>query len=180
MGNQHSKKKPTKERKSLRWIPPEDCLIKINVDGAFMNNGDASIVVVIRNSEGTVLLSAWRVLSHAVNAEEVELMACREGVALAVEWTPMHAIFESDCLSALQLLSKQGEQRSSSMFLVKEICDTARRMTSLRFHHVKRDQNVVAHELAQFAKRLFHSAVWRNRAPTSVEQIVAHERNFVR
>ena len=71
-----------------------------------MNNGDASLGVVIRNSEGIVLLSAWRVLSHAASAEEVELMACREGVALAAEWTPMPAILESDCLSTIQLLRK--------------------------------------------------------------------------
>ena len=61
--NQHSKVKSTKEKMNLRWIPPEDGQIKINVDGAFTNNGDASVGVVIRNSEGTVLLSAWRVIS---------------------------------------------------------------------------------------------------------------------
>ena len=48
---------------NLRWVPPEDGQIKINVDGAFTNNGGASVGVVIRNSEGTILLSAWRVIS---------------------------------------------------------------------------------------------------------------------
>ena len=106
-------------------------------------------------------------------------MACREGLALAAEWTPLPTILESDCISAIQLLSKPGEQRSPSMFLVKEICDLARGMPSIHFHHVKGEQNVVAHELAQLAKRLFQSAVWHNRAPTCVEQLVAHDCNPV-
>ena len=59
--------------------------------------------------------------------------------------------------------SKQArEQRSLSMFLVKEICDFAQCMPSLHFHHVKGEQNVVAYELAQLAKRLYPSAVWRD------------------
>ena len=106
-------------------------------------------------------------------------MACREGLALAAEWTPLPTILESDCLSAIQLLSKPGEQRSPSMFLVKEICDLARGMPSLRFRHVKREQNVGAHELAQLTKWLFHSAVWCNCVPTCVEQLVAHDCNPV-
>ena len=61
--NKHSKVKSTKEKMNLRWVPPEDGQIKINVDGAFTNNGGASVGVVIRNSEGTILLSAWRVIS---------------------------------------------------------------------------------------------------------------------
>ena len=84
---------------------------------------------------------------------------------------------ESDSLSAIQLLSKQGEQRSPSMFLVKEICDLTRGMSSLRrFRYVKREENVVAHELAQLAKRLFHSAVCI--AQPSFD-LVAHVCNFV-
>ena len=65
------------------------------------------------------------------------------------------------------------------MFLIKEICNLARGIPLLRLLHVKREQNVVAHELAQLAKRLFQSAVWHNRAPTCVEQLVAHDCNFV-
>ncbi|KAF8720510.1 hypothetical protein HU200_023756 [Digitaria exilis] len=59
-----------------------------NVDGAFTVQGDASIGVVIRDEKVKVLLTAWRVVSNAANAEEVELMACKEGITLAAEWTP--------------------------------------------------------------------------------------------
>ncbi|KAF8668901.1 hypothetical protein HU200_052106 [Digitaria exilis] len=79
---------------------------------------------------------------YAASTEEVELIACREGVKLAAEWVPRLAILE------------------------------------FVFSHVKREQNRVAHELAQIARRLSHCAVWRNRAPVCVEQLVAHDCNF--
>ena len=79
-----------------RWQAPDPGSIKVNVDGAFKGNGEASIGVVIRDSKCVVLLSAWRVIFHAASAEEVELLACREGISLAVEWTPGPAILETD------------------------------------------------------------------------------------
>jgi hypothetical protein len=39
--------------------------------------------VVMRDEKGDVLLSAWGTTKHAASAEEVELIACREGVKLA-------------------------------------------------------------------------------------------------
>jgi len=87
-----------------RWQAPGPGSIKINVDGAFKGNGEASIGVIIRDSTGSVLLSAWRVVSNAANAEEVELMACWEGISLAVEWTPMPTILETDCTAAVKFL----------------------------------------------------------------------------
>ena len=36
----------------------------------------------------SVLLLAWRAVFDAANAEEVEALACKEGIELAVEWMP--------------------------------------------------------------------------------------------
>ena len=69
----------------MRWSVPSKGWIKINVDGAFKKNGDASLGVVIRDDAGKVLLSAWRVVDNASNAEEVEILVCKEGLALAVD-----------------------------------------------------------------------------------------------
>ncbi|GJN25469.1 hypothetical protein PR202_gb13298 [Eleusine coracana subsp. coracana] len=57
--------------------------------------------MVIRDSQGTALLTSWRVLFDSSSAEEVEAMACREGLELAVEWENKKSIVESDCLSVI-------------------------------------------------------------------------------
>ena len=131
----------------MRWSAPTKGWIKINVDGAFKKNGDACLGVVIRDDAGKVLLSAWRVVANASNAEEVEIMACKEGFALAVEWTPYQATLESDCSSVIKYLSDSREQRIPSAFIIKEPKELASTLPGIVFKHVRREQNVVAHEL---------------------------------
>nr|CAB3455114.1 unnamed protein product [Digitaria exilis] len=153
-------------------------MIKINVDGAFVEGDCAGYGVVIRDDKGDVLLSAWGMVHYAASTEEVELIACREGVKLAAEWVPRLAILESDCLVAINFLRRPSDQRSQSVFTIKETVLASEKLPSVVFSHVKREQNRVAHELAQIARRLSHCAVWRNRAPVCVEQLVAHDCNF--
>jgi ribonuclease HI len=87
------------------WKPPAEGYLKINVDGAFdAISGRAGIGVVIRNSTGGVGLSAWKAILHARDAEEVEAMACREGLQLGSAWCRRKVILESDCSSVAKLL----------------------------------------------------------------------------
>ena len=140
---------PVAHEMSLQWEAPGAGRIKVNVDGAFSDRGESSFGVVVRDENAEVRLSAWGVLHNASSAEEVELMACREGLKLVERWAPQPAILESDCLTAINLLSKPGAQMSPSTFIIKETVEIARRLPAVSFNHVKREKNSVAHELAQ-------------------------------
>lgn len=59
--------------------------------------GRSWIGVVIRDEAGRVLLSAWRAMCIAIDAEEGELLACREGLGLAGDWNRRKVIVESGC-----------------------------------------------------------------------------------
>ena len=43
--------------------------------------------MAIRNHLGKIMLSAWKKVFNAGSTEEVEALACREGLLLAAEWT---------------------------------------------------------------------------------------------
>ena len=90
---------------------------------------------------------------------------------------PGQAIVESDCSAVIKYLACPDAQRSPSTFIIRAALEEARKLLKVEFRHIGRDQNGVAHELAQMAKRLRHSAVWRERAPMCVEQIVAQDVN---
>jgi ribonuclease HI len=160
-----------------KWEAPNEGMIKVNVDGAFGENGDAGFGVIIRDDRGAVILSAWGVIHDAASAEETEFFACREGVKLAARWSPQPAIVESDCLTTVKYLQSPSTQRSLSAFILAETLQAAEGLPSIRFQHVGRDKNRVAHELAQLARMLSHSAVWNIRVPVCVEQIVAQDCN---
>lgn len=58
-----------------KWKPPPEGWVKLNVDGAFSAAiGAASIGVIVRDWKGEIL-SAWRVINHGVEAEEIEALA---------------------------------------------------------------------------------------------------------
>lgn len=53
------------------WRKPPVDWVKVNSDGAFVRStGDASAGVVIRDHEGRVLLSSWKVIRNCGSAEE--------------------------------------------------------------------------------------------------------------
>jgi hypothetical protein len=112
------------------------------------------------------------VISNATSAEEVELLACQEGVRLARQWENKPVTLESDCMTTIKLLQTPKAQRSPSRFIIKATC---REASLLQFRHVKREQNNVAHELAQLARRLSHSAIWRDRFPARVVHLVVQD-----
>jgi len=74
--------------------------------------GAAAAGVIIRNSRGSSVLTAWRVLFQCRDAEEVEAAACQEGIRLAARWTDRGMIQETDCLSVLLKLWSGGFDRS--------------------------------------------------------------------
>jgi len=125
-----------------------------------------------------VILSGWKFIDGAGSAEQVEALACREGLALAADWAPLPAIVESDCSVVIKYLNCPSGQRSSSTFLIEDAMEEAGKLPRVEFRHVSRMQNQVAHELAQMAKRLRHSAVWRERVPVCVEQACASDVNL--
>ena len=104
-----------------------------------------------------------------MNAEEVEALACLEGVRLATEWTQSKTIIEFDCSLVIQAACRPGVDKSRLPFIVNDIKHVSRMLTEVRFQFVRREQNEIVHELAQLAKRMSHSAVWHVQVPQCVE-----------
>jgi hypothetical protein len=81
-------------------------------------------------------------------------------------------VLESDCISLKNLFGKRNGERSSLRFILEEALEAGRAIPHWEFVHTGRERNRAAHELAQLAKRTKHSAVWRFRSPSCVEQII--------
>ena len=115
-----------KVRVQERWKPPDEGWIKINVDGAFDNNTcQGGLGIIIRDHLGKVLLSAWFYLSSGRDAEEMEALACKEGLTLAAEWTASPSILESDCANIIKYLHQPERQCSASAFTIQEACSVS-------------------------------------------------------
>jgi ribonuclease HI len=70
---------------------------KLNTDGAFKPGEEAGLGMVLRDHEGEVIFLACRAVAFCTDATEVELMAIEEGLKLALQWTALPFVVETDC-----------------------------------------------------------------------------------
>jgi ribonuclease HI len=161
------------EPKKHTWIPPKVGWVKINVDGAFVEQtGEAGIGILARDHLGVVCFSAWRVLFHCSSPAEAETRACVEGLRLASQWVQMPVIIESDCSRVVHALKTSKEDKSELAFHIREGKELMQIMQEVEIVQVKCERNSAAHLLAQLARRNTHSAVWLRQVPSCIAQQV--------
>nr|CAB3477240.1 unnamed protein product [Digitaria exilis] len=159
------------------WEPPREGWIKVNVDGSFVEQtGEAGVGVIARNWQGEVIFSAWRVIFRCASALEAEALSCVEGLRLATQWAQEPVVLEMDCKCVVEAM-KSGEGRSEVSFLIMEVKELTELIVNWEVVQVKRECNVIAHELAHLARRNCHSAVWLGREPACVIDQVKFECN---
>ncbi|GJN25401.1 hypothetical protein PR202_gb13223 [Eleusine coracana subsp. coracana] len=171
-------KKQKQTRENLKWEPPPLGWAKVNADGAYsQESGIGGAGVIIRDSTGKVLLSAWRVFFEGDSAEEVEARACQEGIDMAAEWIRGQVILESDCATVIQALKNKEPNRSALFFILGDILESCKSSPEVKFQAIRREQNCAAHELAQLAKHTTHTAMWCAQAPRCIEHLIAQDCN---
>jgi ribonuclease HI len=164
----------SKERQ--RWKPPKPGWVKLNVDGAFAK-GVARTGMVLRDEKGAVVAAASRCPRNCRDATEAELMAMEEGLSMAMLWSPLPLIVETDCSEAVELIKEGTPNTSIYSFRVTVIRDLLRERESTVLK-ISRDANVVSHELAKIGRVQLRSDVWFDELPTEVEAARTHDCNF--
>lgn len=158
----------------IKWHPPDPGWTKLNVDGAFSaESGAASTGYVLRNHAGTVIMSGGCNILRASAAEEVEAMACRDGLRSVVQWIEGPVWLESDCSSVVAKLKKTGMTRSRWCFIYQEIKELMQRLPGVGVGFC------VAHELARFTGRNGHDVLLHGQGPACIQALVVHDSNSV-
>lgn len=170
----------TNARRCRPWVRPSAGHVKINVDAAFFqDSGRAGVGVIARDDEGGVILSSGQVLFNCADAEEAEVLACREGVALALQWIDKPVVIETDCLTVCAALKSSSEDRSKLALLLREIKVLANELREVEFNHCNRNQNRVSHILANKACVDVFTKVWVGSFPDFVATAIAIDCNPV-
>ena len=114
-------KQRKKSKEPTKWQKLDAGWIKINVDGAYDDSTrDGGIGVVIRDDRMAIKLTTWKHIVRAEDAEEVEALACVEGMKLAQEWCPARAIVATYCASVVALLQQHEDLQSRLKFIIDE------------------------------------------------------------
>lgn len=131
-----------------RWIPPEEGTSKINMDGVVARDGSCGSFCAVARSSSGVYLGSSVVMTEGVNDPEIlETMACREGLALAMDLQLTKIKRATDCKGVVSDLMK-GSSGSNATILL-ELNQRALSFVSCSFVHEGRRSNVEAHCLAK-------------------------------
>ena len=77
-----------------------------------MLEGNTRVGMVLRDHEGTIIFSSCRHLISCNDILEVELLAMKEGLSLALQWSILSIDLECDCLEAVMMIKGGATNKS--------------------------------------------------------------------
>ena len=163
-------REPTRPR--IRWSPPAEGEIKVNFDGAqFSDMGKAGLGVVIRNSRGQALASLSEQTSLPFSPDITEALAAARAISFARGLSFTSFTLEGDSMNIIKSL--KSEEASLSAF--GHILSSAKSMMAdgnIRFSHVGRMGNMVAHNLTQHARHVRGFSIWMEDVPSHLTHVL--------
>jgi ribonuclease HI len=157
-----------------KWKPPPATHAKLNTDGSYMANGSAGAGMVLRSSTGAAIFAASRQLFHCADAVEAELAAIDEGLNLALHWTTLPLIIETDCVEACALIKDKAPNTSIYSTRIRAIRELMKER-EVTIASISRDLNCVSHLLAKFGRTEPRTAVWLGNFPPEVSLAMEHD-----
>ena len=152
----------------LKWSPPPEGMVAINVDAAiFATSCRMGMGIVIRDHNGKCLAVCSEQRREVVMPELAEALAIRRAVILAKDEGFSNIIVNSDCLSVVQRVNSNLEDRSLCGPIIRDIKMMAISFNSCSFCFVNRIINGAAHRLAKFSE-FSGCCVWRGVTPECI------------
>ena len=109
-------------RPPTQWQPPEHQQYKINFDGTlFKAENYARIGMIIRDNEGQVMVSMSQRIPLPNIAIEVEALAARHAMELALETGLNKGVLECDSLILMNALKSNSHSLSQFGHIVNDI-----------------------------------------------------------
>jgi hypothetical protein len=162
-------------KETLAWTLPPQGFAKLNVDGAFtVQNAGAGMV--LRDHVGDLIFTACRHLDTCMDALEAELAAIEEGIKLALHWSALKIIVETDCADAVELIGGKKANLSAYAFRITIIRELLRER-DIVLVKINRSCNSVGHELAKIGRTQARTELWLSSFPPEAAEAIANDCN---
>ncbi|KAE8782206.1 hypothetical protein D1007_44428 [Hordeum vulgare] len=115
--------------------------------------------MVSRDHDVNFIFSACRFVYDCDDVLESEILAIREGLRLALQWSSLPINVDSDCLEYVAMAKDAGHNLSRYALLIEEIKQNMGECVS-SITHIRRSGNCVSHAMASFGTRQGRTMVW--------------------
>ncbi|KAK4486782.1 hypothetical protein RD792_006634 [Penstemon davidsonii] len=152
---------------SAHRLPPKSGSLKVNTDAAF-KDGMASIAVVIRNCNGTIVIASTTSYP-CLSSLAAEMLSIKVACSLLNDFKLVDVCIKNDCLHATSLiLNRQMEPDWDARVLIKDIRKFWDWWPKWKFRFLPRGTNFAAHNLVAWTVVSTYIAMKR---PISTEQV---------
>ena len=160
-------------RPPTQWQPPEHQQYKINFNGTlFKAENYARIGMIIRDNEGQVMVSMSQRIPLPNIAIEVEALAARHAMELALEIGLNKGVLEGDSQILMNALTTNSHSLSQFGHIVNDIQYLASHFSIISYSHVRRYCNTVAHSLMRRAISFSSLQVWMEDVPLDIADVL--------
>ncbi|KAF7833196.1 putative ribonuclease H protein At1g65750 family [Senna tora] len=138
---------------SIGWTKPVEGYVKLNTDGSSIGNpGPMGIGGIFRNSDGGWLLGFSSFVGIQSNMF-AELNAIKHGLAIAVDRKISKLEVNSDCLEAINLITREDISNHHLGVLIYDIRNLMTKFEAISVSHVFREANHCADGLAKLGSQ---------------------------
>ncbi|KAF8722591.1 hypothetical protein HU200_022425 [Digitaria exilis] len=168
--------KPGKKR--VKWTPPEPDILKVNIDGAFLESEKSGAWgYIVRTSDGEAVLAGSGRLTSVYDVLCAEMYACLHALSACSEQGMMKIQIESDCSNLVSAMTKSNFDLSPAGALFQDArLFISLNFVSVEFKYCHRSANECAHELARYglSRDPDQDCVWSDPLPVFVTNLVTH------
>ena len=146
----HGKEQTSKQD---QWCPPPVGYYKVNVDAAVHAEQQLTgLGVVIRNSQGQVIVAAFKSTKFEDNVTAAKAEAVKWGLEMALEARLAAVIIETDCIEVANLANNETSSRKEIVWTISDIHSYKEKFQSLSM--INMSQDVVIGVLTLLLKEL--------------------------
>ena len=133
---------------TVRWTPPMQDWVKLNVDGAFSRTHGLGCGGLLRRSDGS-FVEGFMFHPNQGDSLTAELWALVLGLKLAWQRGYRKVIVETDASEIIHLLERKDISQHADFILIQEAKSYMCRTWDLELVHISRTTNTVADALAK-------------------------------
>lgn len=150
----------------VKWWPPKEQFVKLNVDAAFTENiKRTGFGAVIRNENGLMLDAKMEAIHGKLSVFAAEAYAILIGMRICAQEGYMKVEIESDAFNVIQAITTGGWNLSPEGAIFDEIKLLADHLEDVKWKKIPRLCNGVAHSLAKAAIPVIGPIFWKEVGP---------------
>ncbi|KAL2937723.1 hypothetical protein RDABS01_021172, partial [Bienertia sinuspersici] len=131
-----------------------------NTDATVAKEDRVGCGAVVRDCFRDVLVSMCNIVQGRFEVDIMEEIAARQALEVALDAGLRNIILETDNFKFFNQLSKKKADSIAFVLLIQDILKLGSTCQSIKFSHVKRSGNKVAHELAKLSEGFGELRVW--------------------